>query len=39
MVSEMVRWQTAVLHMRRTATQDTELGGKQIKNGDKVSRW
>jgi cytochrome P450 len=39
MVSEMVRWQTAVLHMRRTATQDTELGGKQIKKGDKVVMW
>ena len=39
MVSEMVRWQTAVLHMRRTATEDTELGGKAIHAGDKVVMW
>jgi len=39
MVAEMVRWQTPVIHMRRTATQDTELGGKQIKKGDKVIMW
>ncbi|MFU8816663.1 MAG: cytochrome P450 [Pseudomonadales bacterium] len=39
MVSEMVRWQTAVLHMRRTATQNTELGGKQISKGEKVVMW
>src|SRR5690606_34927165 len=39
MVSEMVRWQTAVLHMRRTAAQDTELAGKTIRKGDKVVMW
>ena len=39
MVSEMVRWQTAVLHMRRTATEDTELAGKTIRAGDKVVMW
>jgi cytochrome P450 len=39
MVSEMVRWQTAVLHMRRTATQDTEINGKTIRAGDKVVMW
>jgi cytochrome P450 len=39
MVSEMVRWQTPVIHMRRTALQDYELGGKQIKEGDKVVMW
>ncbi len=39
MVSEMVRWQSAVLHMRRTATQDTELAGKRIHAGDKVVMW
>ncbi len=39
MVSEMVRWQTPVIHMRRTALQDFELGGKQIKEGDKVVMW
>lgn len=39
MVSEMVRWQTSVIHMRRTALVDTELGGKTIKAGDKVVMW
>ena len=39
MVAEMVRWQTPVIHMRRTALQDTELGGKTIKAGDKVVMW
>jgi cytochrome P450 len=39
MVSEMVRWQSAVLHMRRTATRDTELAGKTIRAGDKVVMW
>ena len=35
----MVRWQTPVIHMRRTALSDFELGGKQIKAGDKVIMW
>ncbi len=39
MVDEIIRWQTPLAHMRRTATQDTELGGKQIKKGDKVAMW
>jgi cytochrome P450 len=39
MVSEMIRWQTPVIHMRRTALQDYELGGQQIKKGDKVVMW
>ena len=39
MVAETVRWQTPVIHMRRTALQDYELGGKQIKKGDKVVMW
>lgn len=39
MVAEMVRWQTPVIHMRRTALTDIELGGKQIKEGDKVVMW
>jgi cytochrome P450 len=38
-VSEMIRWQTPVIHMRRTATRDTELAGKAIKRGDKVVMW
>lgn len=39
MVAEIIRWQTPVLHMRRNATQDIELGGKQIKKGEKVIMW
>ena len=39
MVAEMVRWQTPVIHMRRTALRDIELGGKTIKEGDKVVMW
>ena len=39
MVSEMVRWQTPVIHMRRTALEDYELGGKLIKKGEKVIMW
>jgi cytochrome P450 len=39
MVSEIIRWQTPLAHMRRTATEDTELGGKNIRKGDKVVMW
>jgi cytochrome P450 len=39
MVPEVIRWQTPLAHMRRTALTDTELGGKQIKKGDKVIMW
>lgn len=39
MVPEIIRWQTPLLHMRRTALQDSELGGKLIKKGDKVVMW
>jgi cytochrome P450 len=39
LVSEVVRWQTPVTYMRRTATQDTELGGKKIKKGEKIAMW
>jgi cytochrome P450 len=38
-ISEFVRWQTPVIHMRRTALADAELGGKQIRKGDKVVIW
>jgi cytochrome P450 len=38
-VAEMIRWQTPVIHMRRTATRDTELAGKTIRKGDKVVMW
>ncbi|WP_406329563.1 cytochrome P450 [Streptomyces sp. NBC_00203] len=33
---EIVRWATPVVSFQRTATQDTELGGQQIKKGDRV---
>ena len=36
---EIIRWQTPLAYMRRTCVQDTELGGKQIKKGDKVAMW
>ena len=36
MVAEMVRWQTPVIHMRRTALRDYELGGRRIREG---TRW
>jgi cytochrome P450 len=39
MVPEIIRWQTPLAHMRRTALADAELGGKQIKKGDKVVMW
>jgi cytochrome P450 len=39
MVSETIRWQTPLAHMRRTATEDVEFGGKRIKTGDKVVMW
>ncbi|HYG28091.1 MAG TPA: cytochrome P450 [Caulobacteraceae bacterium] len=39
MVPEIIRWQTPLAYMRRTATQDYELGGKTIRAGDKVAMW
>jgi cytochrome P450 len=39
MVSEIIRWQTPLAHMRRIATRDVELGGKLIRKGDKVVMW
>ncbi|MEX0838717.1 MAG: cytochrome P450 [Parvibaculum sp.] len=39
MVAEIIRWQTPLAHMRRTALEDIELGGKQIRKGDKVAMW
>lgn len=39
MVSEIVRWQTPLAYMRRTATRDTGLQGQQIHAGDKVVLW
>ena len=39
MVSEVIRYQTPLSHMRRTVTEDVVFGGKQIKKGDKVVFW
>tara|TARA_B100000446_G_C10527544_1_gene332567 strand:- start:64 stop:1341 length:1278 start_codon:yes stop_codon:yes gene_type:complete len=39
MVSEIIRFQTPLAHMRRLATEDVELNGKTIKKGDKVVMW
>jgi cytochrome P450 len=39
MVPEIIRWQTPLSHMRRTALADAELGGKTIRKGDKVVMW
>ncbi|WP_416968744.1 cytochrome P450 [Streptomyces sp. 4F14] len=38
-VEEFLRWASPVYHFRRTATRDTELGGKHVKEGDKVVMW
>ncbi len=39
MVPEIIRWQTPLAHMRRTATRDITLGGQQIRAGDRVVMW
>ncbi|MDH7943783.1 cytochrome P450 [Pseudohongiella sp. SYSU M77423] len=39
MVSEIIRWQTPLAYMRRTAKCDTELNGQKIRQGDKVLLW
>lgn len=36
---EIIRWQTPVLHMRRTTTCDTQLGGQAIPAGEKIVMW
>ncbi|MFC4293302.1 cytochrome P450 [Sphingorhabdus arenilitoris] len=38
-VQEMIRWQTPLAHMRRTAVEDHDLFGNDIKAGDKVILW
>jgi cytochrome P450 len=39
MVSETIRWQTPLAHMRRTALEDVEFRGKLIRKGEKVIMW
>lgn len=36
---EIIRWQSPVTHMRRTATCDTELAGQSIREGEKIVLW
>lgn len=39
LVPEIVRYQSAIIHMRRTALKDAELAGKHIAKGDRVVMW
>jgi hypothetical protein len=39
MVSEIIRWQTPLAHMRRTALRDVEFRGQRIAEGDRVVMW
>jgi cytochrome P450 len=39
MVPEIIRWQTPLAHMRRTATRDADLAGRKIREGEKVVMW
>lgn len=39
MVAEVIRWQTPLAYMRRTANHDCEIGGKSIKAGDQMLMW
>jgi cytochrome P450 len=39
MVPEIIRWQTPLAYMRRTALEDVEFRGKTIRKGDKVLMW
>ena len=39
MVAEIIRWQTPLAYMRRTANNDCTIGGKDIKAGDQMLMW
>jgi len=39
MISEIIRWQTPLAHMRRTALEDIDFKGHKIKRGDRVVMW
>ena len=39
MVSEIIRWQTPLAHMRRTVLEDVDFQGKKMRKGDKVVMW
>ncbi len=36
---EFIRWASPTMHFRRTATEDFELHGKKVKEGDKMVYW
>ena len=38
-ISELIRWQTPLAHMRRTATEDHEVDGHMIRAGDRIALW
>jgi len=38
-ISELIRWQTPLAHMRRTAMEDHEVEGQLIRKGDRVALW
>ena len=39
LVPEVIRWQTPLAYMRRTALDDTKIAGKSINKGEKVVMW
>jgi cytochrome P450 len=39
MAPEIIRYQTPLAYMRRTALEDVEFGGQLIRKGDKVAMW
>jgi len=39
MVAEIIRWQTPLAHMRRTALEDVDFHGHKIRKGEKVVMW
>ena len=38
-MQEIIRWQTPLAHMRRTALEDAEVEGQMIRKGDKIALW
>ncbi len=38
-IEEMLRVRAPVMYFRRTATEDTEIGGVSVREGDKVTLW
>ncbi len=39
MVAEIIRWQTPLAYMRRTANKDCKIGGKEIRQNDQILMW